>query len=52
MKTREDEEERRQENGQARFVFQDCPYWAYIKKINTFTFWCMVIPHVPLSVYT
>ena len=33
---------------------QNCPFWAYIirKKISTFSFWCMVIPLGPHSVYT
>jgi hypothetical protein len=29
-----------------------CPLWAYIKKISTLTFWFMVIPLGPHSVYT
>ena len=34
--------------------FQKCPFWTHIlyKKINVFTFWCMVIPLGPHSIYT
>jgi hypothetical protein len=32
--------------------FQNCPFWAYIKKIITSTSWCMVTPLGPHSVYT
>ena len=24
------------------FYFQNCPFWTYNKRINTFIFWCMV----------
>ena len=34
------------------FFFQICPFWTYIKKFNTFTFWCVVIPLSPHSIYT
>ena len=34
------------------FSFQNCPFWAYIKKPNTFTFWCMVIPSWSTFWYT
>jgi hypothetical protein len=30
----------------------NCPFWACIIKINTFTFWCMVIPLGSHLVYT
>ena len=53
---RENENKRRQKNGQTwlffSFSFQNCLFWAYMKKINTFTFWCMVIPLGPHLVYT
>ena len=34
------------------FSFQNYHLGKYIKKFNTFTFWCMVIPLGPHSVYT
>ena len=32
--------------------FQNYPFWAYIKEIITFIFWCMVIPLGPQLIYT
>ena len=32
--------------------FQNFPFWAYIKTINTITFWCMIIPLCSRPVYT
>ena len=34
--------------------FQNYPFWTYIrrKKINTFTFWCKLIPLDPHWIYT
>ena len=46
MKTREDNKLVKLE------FFQTCPFWAYIKKINTFIIWCMVISLGPRSIYT
>ena len=45
---------RRQENGQIRFFFFSKLVFldTYLKKTSTFTFWCMVIPLGPHSVYT
>ena len=37
----EDEDKRRQENGQTR-ISQNCHFWKYINKIITFIFWCMM----------
>ena len=34
------------------FPLQNYPYWAYIRQINTFTFWYVVIPLGPHSIYT
>ena len=31
---------------------ENFPFWTYIKKINTSTFWCMVTSLGPRSVYT
>ena len=34
-------------------IFQNCPLWTYNKnKMNISTFWCMVIPLDPHSLYT
>ena len=46
---RGDEDKRRQENGETLFIYcSKFPFWGiYFKKINTFTFWCMVIPLGP-----
>ena len=33
------------------FFFQDFPFLAYAKKINTLIFWCMIIPLGLHSVY-
>ena len=50
---RENEDKRRQNNGETWKKFlSSYPFWTYVKKINTFTFWCMVIPLGPRSVYT
>ena len=46
MKTREDKRTVKLE------FFQNCPFWTYNKKIRTFTFWCMVIPIDPHSLFT
>jgi hypothetical protein len=50
---REDRDKRRQNNGQTSFCFlsqnETNLFGAYIKKINTFVFWCMAIslgPHL------
>jgi hypothetical protein len=45
-------EEKRKTRGDKRmvkleFLFQNHSLWEYIKKTNTFTFWCMVIPLGP-----
>ena len=47
MKTREDKRMVKLD-----FFSQNCLFGAYIKNINTFTFWCMVIPLGPHLVYT
>jgi len=40
-----DGDKRRQEMVKLEF-FQNCPFWTCVKKFNTFTFWCMIIPLV------
>ena len=47
----EDEDKRRQENGET-WIVPKLPFWDYIKKTSTFTSWCMVIPLGAHSVYT
>ena len=47
MKTRED-----REWSNLILFFSKLSFWDYIKKINTFSFQCMVIPLGPHSVYT
>ena len=49
---REDEDKRRQKNGQSWISFKTTFFGHIIKKINTFIFWCMVIPLGLHSIYT
>ena len=49
---REDEEKMREKNGQILIFSQILLFGHILKKINTFTFWCMIISLGPHSVYT
>ena len=49
---REDEDKTRQENSQTWFSFKIAFFGHILEKINTFIFWCMVIPLGPHLVYT
>ena len=31
------------------FSFQNCPFWTYVKRINTFTFWYILWIHIRVT---
>ena len=51
---KEDEDKSREMNGRTWIFFssQNCFFLIYFQQFTTFTYWCMVIPLYPHSVYT
>ena len=50
---REEKTKTREDKRMVKLVFvQNCLFWTYIEKVNTFIFWCTIVPLDPHLIYT